>query len=78
MNLKDFPAEIIAPFGLEAQHPNEFILHLLDLAPGAVVAAAQTHRQSLKNPPKTVEEYLDTLERQGLTQTASVLREFMC
>lgn len=78
MNLKDFPAETIALFGLEAQHPDEFILHLLDLAPGAVVAAAQTHRQSLKNPPKTVEEYLDTLERQGLTQTASVLREFMC
>jgi predicted nucleic acid-binding protein len=77
MNLKDFPADIIGPLGLDAQHPDEFILHLLDLAPGAVAAAAQTHRQSLKNPPKTVEEYLDTLERQGLTQTVSVLREFM-
>jgi hypothetical protein len=77
MNLKDFPAEILAPFGLEAQHPDEFILHLLDLAPGAVLAAAQDHRRSLKNPPKSADEYLETLERQGLTQTASVLREFM-
>lgn len=77
MNLRDFPADIISPFGIEVQHPDEFVLHLLDLAPGAVAAAAQNHRQSLKNPPKTVEEYLDTLERQGLTQTVSVLREYM-
>lgn len=76
-NLKDFPAEVIGPFGLEAQHPDDFILHLLDLAPGTVVAAARKHHQSLKNPPKTVVEYLDMLERQGLTQTVSVLREFM-
>jgi len=62
---------------LKAQHPDEFILHLLDLAPGAVVAAAEDHRQSLKNPPKTVSEYLETLERQGLTQTVSFLREYM-
>jgi hypothetical protein len=77
MNLRDFPAGIIAPFGMDAQHPDEFILRLLDVAPETVVAAAQDHRQSLKNPPKTVPEYLDTLERQGLTQTVSVLREYM-
>ena len=77
MNLRDFPSDVLAPLGIEAQHPDEFILHLLDLAPGAVVAAAENHRQSLKNPPKTVSEYLETLERQGLTQTVSVLRESM-
>ena len=77
MNLRDFPSEIVGSFGIEAQHPDEFILHLLGLAPDAVVAAAQNHRQSLKNPPKTVAEYLETLDRQGLTQTASVLREYM-
>ncbi|MEO7146235.1 MAG: PIN domain-containing protein [Bryobacteraceae bacterium] len=77
MNLRDFPADTIGSFGIEAQHPDEFVLHLLDLAPGAVVAAAQNHRESLKNPPKTVAEYLETLERQGLTQTPSVLREHM-
>jgi hypothetical protein len=77
MNLRDFPSDVLAPFGIEAQRPDEFILHLLDLAPGAVVAAAENHRQSLKNPPKTVSEYLETLERQGLTQTVTVLREHM-
>ena len=77
LNLRDFPSDVLAPFGIEAQHPDEFVLHLLDLAPGAVVAAAENHRQSLKNPSKTVSEYLETLERQGLTQTVSVLRESM-
>jgi predicted nucleic acid-binding protein len=77
MNLKDFPNDVIATYGIEAQHPDEFIMHLLDLAPGKVLMAAQDHRLSLKNPPKTEAEYLDTLERQGLTQTVSVLREYM-
>lgn len=76
-NLGDFPPEVLGPLGIEAQHPDEFVLHLLDLAPGVVVAAAQAHRESLKNPPKTVEEYLTTLEKQGLPVTASVLREYM-
>ena len=76
MNLRDFPSDVVGAFGVEAQHPDEFVLHLLDLAPGAVIAVAETHRQSL-NPPKTVSEYLETLERQGLTQAVSVLREYM-
>jgi len=68
---------VLERFGIEAQHPDEFILHLIDLAPGPVVAAAQNHRNSLRNPPKTVDEYLATLERQGLTQTVSVLRQLL-
>jgi predicted nucleic acid-binding protein len=77
MNRKDFPPEVLAPCGLEAQHPDEFVLPLLDLAPGLVVSAAQRHRQSLRKPPKTVEEYLETLARQGLPRTVSVLRRGM-
>jgi hypothetical protein len=30
-NLDDFPAEALSPFDIESQHPDEFILHLLDL-----------------------------------------------
>jgi predicted nucleic acid-binding protein len=76
-NVRDFPAEILAPLGIEAQHPDEFVLHLLDLAPGVVAEAARNHRESLKNPPKTIDEYLNALEARGLTQTVSVLREHM-
>jgi hypothetical protein len=76
-NLRDFPADALKPYGIEAQHPDEFILNLLDLAQGVVVGAARDHLESLKNPPKTVEEYLNTLEARGLTQSVSVLRELM-
>jgi hypothetical protein len=77
MNLRDFPSDVLAPLGIEAQHPDEFVLHLLELSPGVVVAAAEAHRQSLKNPPRTISEYLETLERQGLTQTVPLLRAYM-
>jgi len=77
INLRDFPPKAMAAFGIEAQHPDEFIVHLLDLAPGIVAGAAQDHRLSLKNPAKTIEEYLNMLEARGLTQTVSMLREYM-
>jgi hypothetical protein len=74
MNLKDFPAEVLQKYDMEAQHPDEFILRLIDLAPYAVKEAAETHRQSLKNPPKSIKEFLASLEAQGLPQSAAALR----
>jgi hypothetical protein len=75
-NLPHFPAEHLSPYGIEAQHPDEFLTHLIDLAPGSVCAAARTHRLRLKKPPKTVAEYLETLEHQSLSQFVAHLREF--
>jgi predicted nucleic acid-binding protein len=39
MNLKDFPASRLAPFGIEAQHPDVFICNLLRQHETAIVAA---------------------------------------
>ena len=75
-NLKDFPAETLAKFDIEAQHPDDFLLSLFDLAPGQVCAAIKRQRESLRNPPKTAEEILATLESQGLPQAVARLREF--
>jgi predicted nucleic acid-binding protein len=76
-NEKDFPKQHLSPYGIEAQHPDEFIRHLLDLNSRIICQAAEQHRIGLKNPPKTTEEYLDTLLKQGLPQTALTLREIM-
>ena len=73
-NLRDFPAAQLEQYGVEAQHPDEFIVHLIDLNQVKVCAAAEEQRRSLRNPPKTMEEYLGTLLRQGLPQTAALLR----
>jgi predicted nucleic acid-binding protein len=75
-NLKDFPAEALRPYGVEAIHPDDFLIQQIDLAPGLVAAAIKMHRASLQNPPKTVEDYIDTLERQQLPKAAIRLREF--
>jgi hypothetical protein len=76
-NLKDVPAEALARFGIEAQHPDDFLVHLLDEAPGVVCAAVKQRRESLRNPPKTAEELLATLENHGLTQAVARLRRFI-
>ena len=73
-NLKHFPASAPAPYGIEALHPDEFVLRLIERVPARVLAAARDHRQSLKNPPKSVEEYLAALERVGLVGTVAALR----
>jgi predicted nucleic acid-binding protein len=75
-NLKDFPAEALKPDNLAAQHPDDFIVDLLDLQPAGVLEAVASHRRSLKNPPKTADEYLDTLLAQGLTQSVAVMRQW--
>lgn len=75
-NLKDFPEEALAPFSIEAQHPDEFLCNHLNLAPGIVCGAVRKVRARLLNPPYNVEEYLATLSRQGLVATVGELQSF--
>jgi hypothetical protein len=75
-NLADFPTEVLAENGIEAMHPDDFVTSQLDLAPHVVCKAAKRQRESLRNPPKTVDEYLEAMERQGLAQFAAALRQF--
>jgi hypothetical protein len=75
LNLSDCPGHVLANFRIEAQHPDAFVLALLETSPDLVLQAARTHRASLKNPPKTQEEYLAELDGQGLTKSVSVLRD---
>ncbi len=73
-NLRDFPADHLAPHGLTAQHPDAFIAGLFDADPEAVLAAVRGHRAALRNPPRTANEHLAALERLGLVQTTSLVR----
>jgi len=75
-NLDDFPSQYLAQFGIEAQHPDQFITRLIDYAPGKVCLAAKRQRANLRNPPKTVEQFFDALERQQLPETVARLRTY--
>lgn len=73
-NIRDFPAEKLAPFRIDVQHPDKFIRHTLDLDEAVALSAVREAKGALKNPPKTVEEFLDTLAQQGLAETVVYLR----
>lgn len=75
-NQKDFPGTELEPFGIEAQHPDEFVDNLFDLDPAAVIAAAQRQRKQLKMPPMDVSTYLELLLRQGLVQSSKALTDY--
>lgn len=76
-NLRDFPTQTLAHFTIEAQHPDDFLVYLLAEAPGVVCAAVKRQRESLRNPPRTAEELLATLENHCLTQAVAQLRRFI-
>lgn len=75
-NLRDFPQHSLDNFFIEAMHPDDFINDLLDLSEASVLLAVNKQRRNMKKPPKSVEQYLDALLRQGLPQTVKELSKF--
>jgi len=73
-NLRDFPREQLAPFGVEAIHPDDFVVDLIDLAPGVLMNVVTEQAAALRNPPRTTGEMLGTLRDQGLPQAIAKLR----
>lgn len=75
-NLKDFPKPILDRYQLDLIHPDDFIFNQFGINDAAVLVSAQRCRLRLRNPPRSVAEYLDTLERQGLPKTVNRLRAY--
>ena len=75
-NLKDFPEEVLRTYGIEAIHPDTFIEDLFDLHQSDVIKTAQQHFSALRSPPKTPEQYVETLAAQGLVIVAKKLKDF--
>jgi predicted nucleic acid-binding protein len=74
-NAKDFPRAIVSVHGIDVRRPDAFVLELLagdELE--AVYAAVRAHRSELRNPPFTVDQYLESLARVGLRRSAEHLR----
>lgn len=74
-NLRDFPASTVSQYGIEAQHPDEFIGHLIDLDASKVLVAVREQRAALRNPPVDASPFVQRLEACKLTRTAAFLRD---
>ena len=75
-NLDDFPEHVLASYGLGACHPDLFPVDQLNLDAERVCMAMRQHRASLRNPPKSVEQYLVTLEEQGLSRFSQAVQHY--
>jgi hypothetical protein len=74
-NLDDFPSDRLAPYNIEAKHPDDFVIDTIDISPGAVAKVIVDQAAALKNPPRSVAELLNTFRDQGLVRSVAKLRE---
>lgn len=72
-NLRDFPARTLAPLGVAAVHPDDFVLERCIEAPGSVLSAVIRQAAALKNPPASVDDVLSRLRVCGLPRSAAWL-----
>jgi predicted nucleic acid-binding protein len=74
-NLRDFPAADLAPLGIEAKSPDDFILDQISIDARIVYSCVSDIATIRKSPAQTVEDVLGELERSGLVQSAAALRQ---
>lgn len=73
-NRKHFPAAALAEWDIEAKTADAFVLDLLGLDDRIVYACVSQIAESRRNPPETVDDVLDHMERSGLRRTVAALR----
>jgi predicted nucleic acid-binding protein len=73
-NLSDFPAHVLQTYNIEAQTPDVFLLHLVDLSPRTVFGVLEAQASALRNPPMSIDELLDHLAQSGLPRSIAALR----
>jgi predicted nucleic acid-binding protein len=62
-NLKDFPADALARYGIVAEHPDVFLCRLHGDNPDILLTILREQAAGLRKPPLTIGDVLDTLAR---------------
>lgn len=60
-NLVDFPPDAVEPFGIEVQHPDEFLNHQKTLSEPLFLQCVKNIRARLSQPKYTADAYIDNL-----------------
>ena len=75
INIKDFPPAVLQPYGIEVQHPDEFVVNQLQLQKIPALSAIKKMRARWTNPARSAQELITAFELRGLPLTADLLRE---
>lgn len=73
-NLRDFPTEALAIYGIEAVSADQFLSSTYELYPSEATVALRKMRSSYQNPPMTPSDFILDLMRVGLPLTAALAR----
>lgn len=73
-NTRDFPSDVVTPYGIEVVDPDTFLVNQWDLDPLVAIAAFKRMRARRQKPESTPEDFANALERNGLVVTAERLR----
>lgn len=76
-NLKDFPADYLATYGLSAKSADDFITDTIDLNQELAVKAFITLVQNKRNPDLDQYEVLDRYRKIGLVDSANYLHSLI-
>lgn len=74
-NTKDFPPALLQPYGIEVQHPDEFLMNQLQLQKIPALSAIKKMRARWTNPERPALALIAAFEKRGLPLTADLLRE---
>jgi hypothetical protein len=73
-NVKDFPANALSSWDIEAKDADTFVLDQISLDKSRVYGRVQQIADSRRHPPTTVGDVLTELEKNGLLESAAALR----
>lgn len=76
-NLKDFPNEYLASFGLTAKGADDFLTDIIDLNQDKAIEAFREMVLNRKNPAMDEYQVLESLRRNGLKDTADYLHALL-
>jgi len=76
-NVRDFPAAALRPLGLEAVHPDDFLLDQLDLSPPTLIQVIREQAAHTRRPPLTPRDLATLLGRAGVPGFADEILRLM-
>lgn len=76
-NTKDFPQAVLQPYGIEVQHPDEFLMNQLQLQKIPALSAIKKMRARWTNPERPALALITAFPKRGLLLMSDLLHDAM-